>query len=271
MKKLILFTGLLFFCTAVFGQNDAMLTFDLQDTQRMLTILFDSGFIDDTTGDVLWKPVNFADAVEANLSDDGYLHTSLDTVLYFSTYGVHHAVAVFATFHYENGEVSDCHACGAQLSVAVFDEAAVSGRWQVRQFAKHLTALGGFGANGLVGLLQFGENQWALSLDMSWFGQGISSEYVEFRNLDNLEKVFNYVVHEDNTGVWGESNEKTYSFDKTIHFLSNKPTKSGWWDFDLVTRGTRPGEEEEAKSIPDNLVEHYIFDWDTNTYMRACP
>ena len=271
MTKIFLLASFLFFCGAASGQSEVIETFDLQDTQRMLTILFDSGFFDDTTGDVLWKPVNFADAVEANLSDDGYLHTSLDTVLYFNTYGIHHAVAVFATFHFENGEVSDCHACGAQLSVAVFDEATISGRWQVRQFSKHLAALGGYGANGIVGLLQFGENQWALSLDMAWFGQGISSEYIEFRNLDNLEKVFNYVVHEDNTGVWGESNERTYAFDKTIHFLNNSETKSGWWDFDLVTRGTRAGKEEEEKSIPDNIVEHYVFDWDTNTYMRACP
>ncbi|MEO6758413.1 MAG: hypothetical protein ABIO24_03090, partial [Saprospiraceae bacterium] len=171
-------------------QNDAQLTFDLEDTLRLLTVLFDSDNINDTTGDVLWKPVSFADAVEVNLSDDGYVHTNLDTVLYFDTYGVHHAVVVFTTFHYEQGHVSDCHACGAQLSIAVFDEAPVTGRWQVRQFAKHLTALGGYGANGIVGLLQFGENQWALSLDMIWFGQGISSEYIEFRNLDNLQKVF---------------------------------------------------------------------------------
>ncbi len=247
------------------------MSFDLQDTQRLLSVLFDSDTFDETSGDILWKPISFADAVEANLSDDGYLHTGLDTVLYFSTYGIRHAVAVFATFHYDNGQVSDCHACGAQISVAVLDEAAVTGRWEVRQFSKHLAALGGYGANGLVGLLQFGENQWALSLDMEWFGQGIFSEYIEFRNLDNLEKVFNYVVHEDNNGVWGDSNERTYLFDKTIHFLSNNPTKSGWWEFDLVTRGTRPGDDKEEKAIPDNVVEHYVFDWDTNTYMRACP
>ncbi len=270
MKKLLLLTGFLSFCNAISAQQEALQTFDLQDTQYILSTLFDSGFFDET-GDVLWKPVNFADAVEANLSDDGYLHTSLDTILYFSTYGIHHAVVVFATFHYEKGQVSDCHACGAQISVAVFDEGAVSGRWQVRQFAKHLTALGGFGANGIVGLMQFGENQWALSLDMEWMGQGIYSEYIEFRNLDNLEKVFNYVVHEDNNGVWGDSNERTYSFDKTIHFLSNSITRSGWWDFDLLTRGTKSGEENEGLAVPDNVVEHYTFDWDTNTYMRACP
>lgn len=270
MKKIILFTGFLFFSSAAFSQADALQTFDLQDTQNLLAILFDSHFFD-SNGDVLWKPVNFADAVEANLSDDGYLHTNLDTVLYFETYGIHHAVVVLATFHYEKGEASNCHACGAQLSIAVFDEASISGRWQVRQFAKHLTTLGSFGANGTVGLLQFGENQWTISFEMGWMGQGIYSEYIEFRNVDDLEKVFNYVVHEDNSGVWGDLNERTYSFDKTSHFLTNNETKSGWWDFDLVTRGTRAGEEDEGKSVPDNMVEHYVFDWDTNTYMRACP
>ncbi len=270
MKRLLLSTGFLCLFGAAFSQSNALETFDLQDTQHLLGTFFDSRFFD-SNGDVLWKPVNFADAVEANLSDDGYLHTSLDTVLYFGTYGIHHAVVVFATFEYVKGKVSDCHACSAQLSVAVFDEASISGKWQVQQFSKHLTTLGSFGDNGKVGLVQFGENQWAMSLDMAWTGQGIYSEYVEFRNVDDLEKVFNYVVHEDNSGVWGDSNERTYSFDKTIHFLSNNETKSGWWDFDLVTRGTRAGEEDDGKSIPDNIVEHYVFDWDTNTYMRACP
>jgi len=270
MKKLILSAGFLFLFGVVFSQTNAMETFDLQDTQHLLGTLFDSHFFD-SNGDVLWKPVNFSDAVEANLSDDGYLHTSLDTVLYFTTYSIHHAVVIFATFYYAKGEISACHSCGAQLSVAVFDEASITGKWQVRQFAKHLTTLGSFGDNGNIGLLQFGENQWAMSFDMGWMGQGIYSEYVEFRNVDDLEKVFNYVVHEDNSGVWGDVNERTYSFDKTIHFLSNNETKSGWWNFDLVTRGTRAGEEDEGKSLPDNIVQHYVFDWDTNTYMRACP
>lgn len=270
MKRLILSTGFLFLCSAAFSQTNALETFDLQHTQHVLGTLFDSRFFDNN-GDVLWKPVNFSDAVEANLSDDGYLHTGLDTILYFTTYGIPHAAAVFATFEYIKGEVNECHSCGAQLSVAIFDVASITGKWQVRQFSKHLTTLGSFGTNGNVGLLQFGENQWALSFDMSWMGQGIYSEYVEFRNVDDLEKVFNYVVHEDNNGVWGESNERTYSFDKTIHFLSNYETKSGWWNFDLVTRGTRAGEADEEKSRPSNIVEHYVFDWDTNTYMRACP
>lgn len=268
MKKTILFTVLLCCTMRGLAQIPANPPIDLGDHPGLLSLLFDSKLFA-PNGEVMWKPLNYSDGVSANFSDDGYLHTQLDTILYFTTYGISQAVAVFSTVHYEKGVLSDCHACGVQISVAVFDE-ALGGKWNMQRFSKHFTTLGSGGENGEIALTQFGANQWCLNLSMSWIGQGVFSEYTTFYNLDDMEKVFNFVVHEDNSGTLSADSEESYSFDKSIHFITHEDTDSGWWDFEIVTRGTRAAEGDVKKSVPANTVERYHLDWDTETYMKVC-
>ncbi len=268
MKKIFLVAGLLFYACLAFSQSAQSEVFDLQDHSYLLSQLFDSRLFD-PNGEVLWKPLNFADGLNANYSDDGYLHTQLDTILYFTTYGISQAATVFSTLHYEKGALSDCHACGVQVSVAIFDE-AMGGKWNLTQFSKHFTSLGSGGENGMIALTQFGSNQWALTLSMSWIGQGVFSEYASYYNLDNMEKVFNYVVHEDNSGLLGSDVEENYSFDKSIHFITHEATDSGWWDFEIVSRGTKPAEGDDKSAVPANTVERYHFNWETDNYMKVC-
>jgi hypothetical protein len=268
MKKKFLTAGLLCCSLWVFSQSNNPQVIDLQDRMGLLSLLFDSRLFD-PSGEVLWRPLNFSDALTANYSDDGYLHTQLDTLLYFTTYGISQAVAVFSTLHYEKGVLSDCNACGAQISIAIFDEAQ-GGKWSLGRFSKHFTSLGSGGESGEIGLMQFGSNQWCLTLSMSWIGQGVFSEYTSFYNLDNMEKVFNYAGHEDNSGALGAETEESYAYDKSIHFITHEETESGWWDFEIVTRGTKPGSEVNEKSVPANGVERYHFNWETDYYMKVC-
>lgn len=267
MKKILLLAGCTCLALCLHAQTERLETFDLEDRKTLLSRLFDSKQFD-TTGELLWKPSTFADQVSANFSDDGYQHTALDTVLYYTEYGSKRAIAVFATRHYEKGEVNDCHACGADISAAIFHE-AVSGKWQIETFAKHFTALGSFGESGESSLTQFGKDEWCLRLDMEWQGNGISSEYASFWDLEDLNRVFSYVVHEDNSGSVGEDPVHGYSYDKTIHFLTNEDTETAWWDFELVTRGTVFDTEDE-KSVPANHVVRYSFDSETNAYTKVC-
>ena len=101
MKKKFLTAALLCCSLWVFSQSNNPQVIDLQDRMGLLSLLFDSRLFD-PSGEVLWRPLNFSDALTANYSDDGYLHTQLDTLLYFTTYGISQAVAVFSTLHYEN-------------------------------------------------------------------------------------------------------------------------------------------------------------------------
>jgi hypothetical protein len=266
MRNLLILFALLVRVKVAIAQAGAIPTFNLNEETALLSRLFDSKLFS-ANGEVMWRPVNFADEVDANYSDDGYLYTAIDTVMYYTAFTISRAVVVFETLHYEKGEVSDCHSCGADISIAIFDT-ALDGKWQISQFKKHCASLGSYGENGHISLIQFGEQQWCLSMKMEWTGQGIYGEYLSFIDLESLEKVFNYTAHEDNNAAL-ETPDRTYSFEKSIHFISNQETKSGWWDFELVARGTKPGEQSE-QTVPANKVERFSFDWETNTYMRVC-
>ncbi len=267
MKKIFLTTGFVFCAILASAQIERPETFDLEDHNDLLARLFDADTMAEN-GEALWEPLTFVDEISANISDDDWMHTRLDSLLFYAAFNVERAVAVFETLRYNRGEVSDCQSCGAQISVAIFDK-AVDGKWHIERFSKHFTSLGAFGSGGQVGLAQFSENQWCLTLQMAWSGQGIYSEYLSFLNLEDLEKVFNLVIHEDNMGVLAEDPERIYAFDKAIHLLPTVETVTGWWEFDLVTQGTQPDHDIE-RAVPANTVERYAFNWETGTYMKVC-
>ncbi|MFN0215364.1 MAG: hypothetical protein ACKVT2_13995 [Saprospiraceae bacterium] len=268
MQKIILTAGFVLITVSAFAQIETSRTFDLDDHATLLATLFDADTFS-AKGEALWEPLTFADELSANLSDDGWMHTRLDTLLFYTSYDIERAVAVFETIHYEDNEISDCQTCGAQISIAIFDR-QVNGKWNIERFAKHLVSLGGAGQGGEIGLAQLGENQTCLSLEMYWMGQGVYSENLSFVNLDDFEKVFNLVIHEDNTGVFAQDPDRTYSFDRAIQLLTTVETVTGWWEFDLVTQGTQP-DHDVNRAVPANMVERYAFNWETGTYMKVCP
>ena len=267
MKKILLTAVFALTVKLTHAQIEITKTFDLEDQTTLLSQLFDADTFS-SDGEALWEPSSYADVLSANLSDDGWMHTRLDTLMFYTAFDIGRAVAVFETLHYERGVISDCPACGAQISVAIFDKTA-EGKWEIQRFAKHLTSLGGNGYGGEIGLAQLGENQTCLSLEMSWTGQGVYAEYLSFLNLEDMEKVFNLVIHEDNTGVLGEESDRAYSFDKAIQLLPTVETVTGWWEFDLVTQGTQPDHDVD-RAVPANTVERYAFNWETGTYMKVC-
>lgn len=265
----ILLPLLLCFHFTASAQFIPQLLFNLKDTEPLKMSLFDSDTLTEF-GEVLWRPTTFEDRLRAETSDDGYFHTELDTILYFSTYGIKRAVAIFATYNYQKGQLNACPNCAAMLSVATFDE-TVSGQWQIELFAKHFTSLGSNGENGLVGITQFGENQWCLRLEMGWTGSHTYSEQVSFWDLENLDRVFSYISHEDNGATANIDSEKAYSFDRTMHFvnLEEDSKSSAWWEFDLVSRGSRIDEADD-RAVPANVVQRYAFDWEASMYRRVC-
>jgi hypothetical protein len=263
------------FCLLLWGvpsanclaQTQVMQPFDLNDRETLLIRFFDADSISET-GEVLWEPLTFSDLASSNVSSDGLVHTALDTIMYFNCNGLNKALVLFETLPYENGQVVDCHACGAQVSAAILDETGQNS-WQVVKFVKHFTTQGSYGLNGESDLVQFGDNQWCLRLQMSWEGQGIYGEYVTFYNVDDFQKMFNFTLHEDNIGAFDEGSERAYAYDKTIHFIRTVETESGWWDFDMVMQGTQKVDDVD-RAVPANEVVRYQFDWETSTYLKMC-
>ncbi len=243
--------------------------FDLNDPITLLSTCFDSDSIS-PDGDILWAPESFSDRLDANWSYDGLLHTRVDTVFYYETFGVRRAAVVFETLNYKSaGNLDNCQSCGVDLSVALFNSSAKGERWILERFKKHFTLLGSFGQNGEVNLIQFGRDQWVLGLAMEWSGQGVYTEMCSYFDLENVEKVFNLTLHEDNTSELGAESEKSFTYDKSMHFVTTVDTETGWWDFEIVSRGTMP-DNDVPRSVPANTVERYAFNWETGTYMKVC-
>ena len=250
------------------AQYIPQLLFNLEDREPLLLYLFDADSLSDY-GEALWRPKTFEDRLRTEASDDGMFHTELDTILYFSTFGIKQAVAIFATYAYQKGQLNACPGCNARLSAATFNE-TVSGQWQIERFWKHFTALGSNGENGLVNIEQFGENQWCLRLEMGWTGTYAYSEQVSFWDLENMERVFSYISHEDNGQTAAVESDRSFAFDRTLHFINQEDAKqSAWWDFDLVSRGTKIDEAADG-AVPANMVQRYTFDWEVGMYRRVC-
>lgn len=259
---------ILFSSTCSFAQDQDWRIFDITDSEELLVNLFEVDSLD-ARGMAVWEPQSYTDRLSVEASDDGFIHTGVDTVLYFSAYGTKRAVVVFETLHYEHGEVKACHACGANISVALFTDMK-EGRWQIDRFVRHFTTNGAFGENGTAQLAQFGESQWCLALSMDWMGQGIYGEYTSFYDLESLDKLFTYSTHGDNSGAVGDDANIAYAFDQELQFLRNEPTDSGWWDFELITIGTEL-DAATLRAIPSNRVQRYSFDGTTNIYTKVCP
>lgn len=241
--------------------------FDLEDQATILATLFDTDRFS-AEAEALWKPTNYAERNAAFVSDDGYYHTSIDTVLYYTTFGLSKAVVVFFTYNYDKGQVNACNTCGVQVSIAHL-LAQGEKKWTVESFFKHFTTIGSFGEGGIAGLVQFGPDEWCVSLEHNWLSQGVYSDFLEYYSVEEMRKVFNFIKHEDNSGALGVSAERSYSCDQSIHFLTGVETESGWWDFELVSRGTIQDPRVE-RSVPANAVERFSYDWMTESYMRSC-
>ncbi|MFN0176789.1 MAG: hypothetical protein ACKVU0_19265, partial [Saprospiraceae bacterium] len=79
MKKIILTTVFALSTTLVLAQIEITKTFNLEDHNTLLIRLFDADTITEN-GEALWEPYTYADELSANLSDDGWMHTRLDTI-----------------------------------------------------------------------------------------------------------------------------------------------------------------------------------------------
>jgi hypothetical protein len=249
------------------AQTPDPLVFDLNQPMQLLATLFDAKQLRQE-GEALWKPSNYAERLDSRVSDDGFYHTRLDTLLYFKKGGIERAVAVFSTLRYDKGAISDCHGCGAAVSAATLVR-TTRGDWYVETFSKHFTSLGSFGESGTAGLFQFGPEMWCLSLSMDWWSQGVFSAATSFYGVEDLQRVYHFIEHQDNAGDEPVPEIQQYSYDKSIHFLSALETNTGWWDIEIVTRGSEL-DPDLQRSVTANRVERFSLDLETGAYMRVC-
>lgn len=244
------------------------LVFTLDKPNELLATLFDAKQLLQS-GEAVWKPAHYAERLDARVSDDGYFHTFLDTILYFKKEGIERAVVVFSTVRFAKGQPEACAGCDALMSAALLVQ-TTQGDWYVEQFARHFTACAQPDGKALSGIRQFGPQEWCLSLTTDQLQGDAFRTLTGYYNLETLQRVYHLREHEDNDVEDNMPEEKVYQFDKSIHFLTALDTQTGWWDFEIVTRGSIL-DPDLKRAVTANKVERYTFDPETNAYMRICP
>lgn len=268
MKFIVPMLFLLCIANALTAQIADRLVFSLDKPTDLLATLFDAKQMLQS-GEAVWTPAHYAERLDARVSDDGYFHTFLDTVLYFKKEGIERAIAVFSTVRFAKGQPEACAGCDALMSAALLVQ-TTRGDWYVEQFARHFTTCSQPDGTALSGIKQFGPQEWCLSLTTDQLQGDVFRTVTGYYNLETLERVFYVREHEDNDVEEHLPEEKMYQFDKSIHFLTALETHTGWWDFEIVTRGSML-DPDLKRSVTANKVERYTFDPETGAYMRICP
>jgi hypothetical protein len=108
--------------------------------KNILTLLLKcSNF--DSLGYALWKP-NENNIGNFPLSEDGFCHTNIDTIMYFqSNDSIDNAVVILRTFQFDKvGSKFGSHYEGSPVGVAIFN--LINNKWQLDTFKSKLISLG---------------------------------------------------------------------------------------------------------------------------------
>jgi hypothetical protein len=136
------------------------------------------------------------------ISDDGFCHTKVDTIIYQTSVDENNAIVIFKSNKYDSGIPYTCHACPLMLSIATFTKR--DNKWELNQFKKKFKSAGFYGENlGYFEIKRLGKNLNCLhhyeEIDgNNGFDSGMGYFY-SIENNDDFEKVFQYLYYDSNS------------------------------------------------------------------------
>jgi len=204
LVNLIVLINLLFFSSFALAQNSR--SFTSLDQRTVLSRLFESTKFN-SDKEVLWKP-NYSESIMMRVSDDGYCHTTLDTIMYFSAMNNKYATIIFSTYQYSGGTRESCHACSPTLGIAIFVNTKGT-NWVIAQFEKDFTRCGEWGKNdAYFSIVKMGRDIFCLNIKTGiGGGQGYESGSSSYFSLDEYSKfknVFSYIYLDSSVGAKGD-------------------------------------------------------------------
>ena len=178
------------------------ISFASYDIKTILKRLFDSQKIN-SNNEVLWKP-NYYERMNFVVSDDGYCHTKVDTLI---TYDTNKKLIIFET----SKEGYECHACAPTISIAILikDE---NGIWKLDFFEKKFIQYGSWGKTDSYGVAKLGSNFYCLKLRSKVDGnQGYFSGWEVYYSIKNyysgcincaepIKEIFSYIYYNSVSG-----------------------------------------------------------------------
>lgn len=158
----------------------------------VLSVLFESDSFVDSTREIVWRP-DTEERTKFNVSDDGNVYTSLDTILYWAN----RALVITKTrgVWFERGErrgYTNCCACGVNYSAALFTKDG--SRWQLNIFQKIFFDGGENGDDSSTfridayGITEYGHRRKCLVYRKPWIHEGHGGYWVGIERIFSIEE-----------------------------------------------------------------------------------
>jgi hypothetical protein len=237
------------------------------DTTGLLTKLFDPDTIIRKVA--LWEPDKDAE-FNMIVSDDGYCHTRLDTIMTGPTDQAINYIVLFITegYHGKENERDRCHACGVNYSLATLSTGLTSSQIprppgdEILYFNRNICMCGGWGTGGKVSVDSLGEI--VLHISSKWTGTSVQTNHEDYFDLTNGRLIFTYVSLCSNE-MNGDRNSG--DFGKTSKDLIKLKLNNGWNDIQLKCQ-TEKWNTTEHKFINSYSNEYYRMNDDGTRYER---
>lgn len=160
-----------------------------------------------------------------------------------------------------NMKKNTCHACAANLGIAVYSK---SGETWVSTFEqKNNILLGQWGKIPKTTIVKIGEDNYGIFVHNSFLAQGYTSEsYTLLAKIDDeYVALLNIPTHSDNhgTGIAG-----LFEWNAIIEFIEDCDKK--FFDIKIVTKGTE-GSWEDGKMKLASVNEVRLYKFDRNKYV----
>jgi hypothetical protein len=173
--------------------------FESLDSGVLIKSIFNPKFVT-KNGEACWVP-DECEMINYPVSDDGYCHTILDTIFYYSVKNEKRALVLFTSYEYTDGERSSYRASKPLLSIAQFEKNIRKNKWRLENLRKNFIFCGYFGDRSNVSVVKLGRDFYCLKISNYSGGAGGGELLVEeFYSLEQFinefgKEVFSYVAY----------------------------------------------------------------------------
>ena len=217
------------------------------DKQVLYTALFNA----EGKGEwCIWKPLPMKED-SINISTDGFCHTRLDTILFYSVATFRRAVVIFGTYEFEHGGMVFCHACNPIVSIAVAQRNKDS-TWKVIKFIKNFGTHGSWSSQPDYRIGQLGKIDFLIE-DMDYSNQGVTQNWTIYYHLPSLVQSLT-LEDMDNSGLISDMNALNEWADSLTDVSDSTNTKV------IVTRQGVSSEDEKGQIYLDQNTEYVLND-----------
>lgn len=226
-------------------------------SKDILSTLFSSKEFTKSESYVKFKPT-VEDKTILPLSDNGFVYSKLDTIIYFKIEDKEFAITILSINQIADETADsplDCHACSPAIGIALFSLQKDS--WKLEKFKKFIEFSGSWGKRGEIKVLKLSENRYGLVTISSFDGMGYFNEITTIYSLneyDYFDNIFKITTLESSVAAH-ETIEESRQITKNITFV----LKNG--NLSVKVSGFIEG------NIKINKIYNYVYSEETKNYI----